>query len=374
MLREEVAILKEEKIHKPKASPSFADKVKKSQKASNKSEEPTETDEDSPIPHDVLWVGDSHSNNLDRKEFERMTNTKVDMALAYTVDSDPDARYPERNLIKILPEKISKKKYDTLVLQGGSNEISNLKVDPTFTAKDVSDWEEKIRQSRTKLFNLAESCLSNQKELKTVIILTSLPRYDPLEVDPNSIKAKLNNFGNSLYSTLWMQRGCPKNIMIYDQKLDCNGVLREKRFGIPGIVSQNGKPWDGTHMRGHQAMRHYTNSVARIFGAHFSGLSIDWSKNPSESNYHPTRNFQHRNFARSNQSHRAPNYNYHGQQYTQGSYEQGWSSHQAEFGQSRGFKRNNKHSYEDKRHGPAFQEKSDSYYNIPVANRFNLNY
>ena len=122
-----------------------------------------------------------------------------------------------------------------------------------------------------------------QKWVKNVIIMTSLPRYDPTEVDPHSIKAKLNNFGNSIYTSLWMQKGCPKNLMIYDQNLECNGGLRQKRFGSPGIVDKNGKPWDGIHMRGRLAVTHYTDSIIRILSG-TAALPVHLSK--SKSNFH----------------------------------------------------------------------------------------
>ena len=61
-----------------------------------------------------------------------------------------------------------------------------------------------------------------------------------------------------------MEKGCPANIIIEDQHLDCHGPLREKRFGNPGIVGHDGRPWDGVHMRGRLAITHYTNSLIHI--------------------------------------------------------------------------------------------------------------
>ena len=61
-----------------------------------------------------------------------------------------------------------------------------------------------------------------------------------------------------------MKSGCPANIQISDQKLDCQGPLREKRFGNPGLIGPDGKPWDGIHMRGRMAIRHYSNTMIRI--------------------------------------------------------------------------------------------------------------
>ena len=85
-----------------------------------------------------------------------------------------------------------------------------------------------------------------------------------------------------------MQRGCPGNILIKDQKLDCQGDLRKKRFGSPG-ENLDGKPWDGIHLRGRLGSRHYTNSMANIFAVSFPGIKINWSANQSgDDNFHKT--------------------------------------------------------------------------------------
>ena len=114
------------------------------------------------------------------------------------------------------------------------------------------------------MFKLAEESLKKNPNLQKVIILKSLPRYDSPSIDFHSIKTKPNQLANTFYDTLWMQKGCPSNILIVDQNLDCQGPLRKKRFGIPGQVGRDGKPWDGVHMRGTVAAQHYTNSLVRI--------------------------------------------------------------------------------------------------------------
>ena len=125
-------------------------------------------------PPRILFVGDSHANNLDVKVLEKETNTIVDRATAYTADKDLDAKFPMKNLMKVVPERLMNKEYSTLVIQGGCNEISNLKITKDINVKHC---EEKVRKSRTKIFNLAQSCLKNNPCLKKVIILKSLPRY-----------------------------------------------------------------------------------------------------------------------------------------------------------------------------------------------------
>ena len=138
------------------------------------------------------------------------------------------------------------------------------------------------------MYELAEESLKHNKSLKKVIILNSLPRYDPKSRDPLGIKEKLNQLGNSFYTSLWMQKGCPENITIQDQKLDCQGPLREKRFGKMGDVAPNGKPCDGVHMRGRLAVRHYTNSVIRIFASVYQSEVSTERKGKSFDTFHET--------------------------------------------------------------------------------------
>ena len=164
----------------------------------------------------------------------------------------------------VVPERLHPEKFDTLVLQGGCNEVSNIKIGSDTATNKFNIWEEKVAVSRIKMFELVENSLKNNPDLKQVYIVKTLPRYDPSHIDPSSIKEKLNKFGNSLYDGIWIKKGCPQNIQIVDQQLDCSGPLRDKRFGNPGEVGHDGKPWDVIHMRGTLAVRHYTNSLIRV--------------------------------------------------------------------------------------------------------------
>ena len=204
----------------------------------------------------MLFVADSNGHNLDCNIVEDGTKTRVDSATAYTVEADEDAKYKHKNFLRVVPERLAKKDYDTLIIQGGCNEISNINL----SSKNVKSWQEKIRRSREKMFQLAEKSLKDNEHLKKVIILKSLPRYDSFGSDPSSIRSNFNQFGNSQYTNLWLEKGCPENIVIADQHMECNGQLRTKRYGNPGLVDHCGKPWYGIHIRGH----HYTNSVIRI--------------------------------------------------------------------------------------------------------------
>ena len=61
---------------------------------------------------------------------------------------------------------------------------------------------------------------------------------------------------NRVLEDTWLTKGCPKNIHIVQQDLDCTGELRFLRFGPPTSPG-----YDGTHMRGTLAVQHYTGSV-----------------------------------------------------------------------------------------------------------------
>ena len=138
-----------------------------------------------------------------------------------------------------------------------------------------------------------------------------------------------------------MQNGCPHNISIQDQKLDCQGNLREKRFGKLGEFSQNGKPWDGVHMRGRLAVRHYTNSLIRIVASVFDN-------NMSGQNYEKGK------FERNNYHERCPQTNY------QRNYRQ-FPRQQPQQLQSGG-RWNNTLQYNGHNTG----------FNVPLSNRFNM--
>ena len=84
-----------------------------------------------------------------------------------------------------------------------------------------------------------------------MVILKRIFRCDTLKNDPNQIKNRL--------SDIWLTKGCPKNITIAQQPLECDGNLRLSRYGSPSA-----KGSDGIHMRGVMAVQHYTGSFVNF--------------------------------------------------------------------------------------------------------------
>ena len=58
---------------------------------------------------------------------------------------------------------------------------------------------------------------------------------------------------------IWLTKGCPQNISIVQQPLECYGDVRISRFGSPSAQG-----YDGVHMRGGLAVQSYTGSMVNI--------------------------------------------------------------------------------------------------------------
>ena len=210
------------------------------------------------------------SRNLNMSVVKNVTDVSIKRVEFFIVSKDdPKARVPTKNFEEIVPNELSVDKYTTLVLQGGTNEISNLDVSGDVGTK-IEAMKNEVKVSTSKLYSIAEKSLEENPTLEQVIILKRIFRCDPKNRDPLGMKSQLSEYGNNLLDELWMTRGCPQNIKIEKQALECDGELRVARFGLP---SANG--YDGTHFRGEMAVQHYTASMLNVL------LDV-FSVNPSD--------------------------------------------------------------------------------------------
>ena len=101
----------------------------------------------------VAWVGTSISNVLDHKKFEKDTNTNVNIVEAYGISEESQAtfpnhtiRFPHKNFENIVPEVLDSHEVDVLVLEAGSMEISNIKVNEAMmdTSKDIENYKKRV--------------------------------------------------------------------------------------------------------------------------------------------------------------------------------------------------------------------------------------
>ena len=107
------------------------------------------------------------------------------------------------NSTDIVPNRIKEEDPDTVVLQGGGIEITNIDVNGALMDhdKDIEEykkeWFAKTEQDSADLFDVAERAIKDKPNTK-VIIVKRLPRYDPPSSDPLGIKKKLSKFGNNV--------------------------------------------------------------------------------------------------------------------------------------------------------------------------------
>ena len=256
---------KENEIHVPKVDDVKDDDLKEASKE-NESKEPAKTRKNSD-KENICWIGTSISKALDHKKFERDLNVNLTVAKAYCIREESDAKFPKSNFKVRVPQIINNEDPDTVVLQTGSIEITNIDVNKALmdTNKNIdeykSEWFEKVEDDFKNLFNIAREAL-NTKNVKKVIIIKRLPRYDRSGADLIGVKSQLSKYANSVYDQLWIKEGSPENIQIMDLDLEGSGKFRDLVYGH----HENAK-FDGTHLFGSAGTRQFTDRVIKLMKA-----------------------------------------------------------------------------------------------------------
>ena len=252
--------------------------VKQSKKVEKKSDDTNDNVNEIRKPkkknyHNLTWVGTSISKSLDMKKFETDNNVKINMVKAYSITDEvhtpypkDNFRFPDTNFKSVLPKVLEDDSIDTLVLQTGSIEISNIKVNEAVmdASKEISkykeEWFNQVETDTKNLFTLAEEAVGKNPNLN-VIIVKRLPRYDRSSRDIIGIKSQLSTYANSIYDQLWLKKGSPGNIHIVEVDLKCSNsrYLKSLIFGDP-----NTNYFDGVHLKGPGASRHFTYRVNQV--------------------------------------------------------------------------------------------------------------
>ena len=123
-----------------------------------------------------------------------------------------------------------------------------------------NDWFRKVEKDSTNLFNIAQDALAHDKNIKKVVILKRLPRYDNVPNEISKIKSDLSEYGNRVYDQLMLRRGRPSKIQILELDLKCSDsqYLKNIIYGNPGDAHV-----DGVHLRGKASSRHLTYSAVQ---------------------------------------------------------------------------------------------------------------
>ena len=226
-----------------------------------------------------MYIGDSISSNVDFGALGVTTQSEFVKVKAYSSVFDKvsnvakqAARFPAANFTDVVPAELNKGRFNTLVLQAGSVDITNLN-----TKDNPKEYMEYFRQetilSAQNIFRAATNALRAHPNLSKVVIMSQIPRYDTPHVDPLSLKSSLFLVFNTSLTNLWMEFPDKERIHVGRHNIDCNGAIREARYRH----TKSGK-FDGIHLLGSSGQKAYTLSVLNIFKA--AGIIS------SENNYH----------------------------------------------------------------------------------------
>ena len=224
----------------------------------------------------VVWVGTSISEVLDEKKFEHDTNTNVKVVRAYAITDEVETPYQkdalrlqDNSFKNVVPEVLENDEVDVLVMEAGNIEISNIKVNEALldTSKEITEyknqWFKEVEEDSKKVFEVAENAIKQKQDLK-VIVMKRLPRFDRSSQDILGIKAQLSKYANKVYEQLWLKAGSPQNIHILELNLNTEDSkhIRDIIFGL-----KNAKDYDGVHLRGPGAGRHFTYRAGQAIKA-----------------------------------------------------------------------------------------------------------
>ena len=216
----------------------------------------------------MLFVGDSISENMNLRAVENATNKDLICAKAYSAVHDSTeniakkaARFPKSNFTDIVPAMLRKQEYHSLLLQSGSVDISNLN-----TKDNPAEFIEYVKQetilSAKNIFAVDKNALNFQPSLEKVVIMNQIPRYDPVESDPLSLKQAQSQLFNNTLTEEWMNCTDKSRILIGAHNFECTGAIKESRYR----ETKTGK-YDGVHLYGSSGRKAYTNSVINILEA-----------------------------------------------------------------------------------------------------------
>ena len=195
---------------------------------------------------------------MDIKKFESDANVNLNLEKAYCIKEE--GRFKKDNFSALVPELVKKGGIDTLILQTGSIEITNIDVNRAMMdiTKDMKEykkeWYSKVEEDSKNLFGLAEDAIASDAKL-TVVIVKRLQRFDRASKDMSKLKSQLSKFANHVYDNMWLKQGSPDRIHIVDLEMDCEHYpyLKDIIYG-----KQSDLRYDGIHPIGAGGSRQFT--------------------------------------------------------------------------------------------------------------------
>ena len=206
--------------------------------------------------HKVLLIADSIGSNVDIRHLEEATNTLIYKERAFGASFKPDALRPYENFNCVSLTAPTKRNYSYAVLQGSSTDITNL--DTSFSPEaNIHFLKQEVFLASQNMITAARNIILANPNIKKVLILERIPRFDPVSSDPKQMKHELSNYAN-------------KVLREELEKCDLKSKISLGTHSLPSVLQPNlyGPPtdphYDGVHLRGPDGRNHYTRSVCNI--------------------------------------------------------------------------------------------------------------
>ena len=206
----------------------------------------------------LLFVGDSIASKANIKFLERASMKSIIAVNAYSSVRDDRSFTPNENFLDVVENELKKNTFKSMVLAGGSTDITNLN---TKDNPDPKTLREAATVTAQNLFCIAETALVEHPSLEKVIIAKNTPRFDSVVDDPSHLKPHLSQLVDSIFFGFWCESINKDRIVIGDHSLEeWSARHHDQIYGTKHLPA-----YDGIHMRGAAGSYVYTKSLLNIF-------------------------------------------------------------------------------------------------------------
>ena len=204
----------------------------------------------------VLFISDSIGTKADKRHLEEATNTLIYEEKAYGAQYKHNAWNPHMNFCDVAPRVACKRDYKYAVLQGGSSDISDLDTS-TASPANIAFFEQEVFISSQNMISAAESILSVNPAIETVVIMERTPRFDPPALDPCKLKPELSKYANQVLRDQLQTSYLKDRIVIGTHCLPQQ--LSTNVLGHP-----TNRFYDGVHLNGPDGPNYLTRSLCNV--------------------------------------------------------------------------------------------------------------
>ena len=202
----------------------------------------------------VLFIADSIGTNSDIRHLEEATNTLIYTEKAFVAAYKADAYKPHDNFYNVARNYSTKRNYSFAVLQGSATDITNL---DTTSSHHLEYLKQEVTIASKNMISAAENIVKLNPNIKKVLILDRVPRFDTKDADPTHLKPFLSHFGNQVLKEELSKSYVKDKVFVAHHSLP--QVFQENLFG-----NQRRRDFDGVHLRGPDGRNHYTRSLCNI--------------------------------------------------------------------------------------------------------------